>query len=204
MTDTVQLRAWEGEFGDAYTDRNIVDWRTRLSAFRTMLDGVQPGSILEIGSNRGHNLVLLSELCEGTQIVGLEPNMKALGIARRNDPNAQIVRGNALEIPFGPGRFDLVMTANVLIHIALDDLAAVLQEIHRVSRQYMLSIEYFAEEETVINYRGHDDLLWKRDFPEHYRKQFPELQLLKSGYWDRDNGFDRSHWWLWEKNRPKS
>jgi pseudaminic acid biosynthesis-associated methylase len=204
MTDTVQLRAWAGEFGDAYTERNVVDWRIRLSAFRTMLEGTEPGSILEIGSNRGHNLILLSELYEGAQLIGLEPNLKALGIARQTDPNAQIVQGNALEIPFGAERFDLVITANVLIHIALDDLAAVLEEIHRVSRQYILSIEYFAEEETVIHYRGHDDLLWKRNFPEHYRKQFPELRLLKSGYWDRDNGFDRSNWWLWEKTRHKS
>ena len=201
MTDTIQLRAWAGEFGDDYTDRNVVDWRTRSRAFQAMLDGIEPKTILEVGSNRGHNLILLSELCVGTQVVGLEPNMKALGIARQTGPNAQIVRGNALEIPFGPGRFDLVITANVLIHIALNDLASVLGEIHRVSRQYILSIEYFAEEETVIHYRGHDDLLWKRNFPKHYRKQFPELRLFKSGYWDRDNGFDRSSWWLWEKTR---
>jgi pseudaminic acid biosynthesis-associated methylase len=204
MTDTVQLRAWAGEFGDAYTDRNVLDWRTRSRAFETMLEGIEPGTILEIGSNRGHNLILLSELRVGAQVVGLEPNMKALRIARRTDPNAQMVRGNALEIPLGSGRFDLVITANVLIHIALNDLAYALQEIHRVSRQYILSIEYFAEEETVIHYRGHDDLLWKRNFPEHYRKLFPELRLLKSGYWDRDNGFDRSHWWLWEKTGPKA
>jgi len=200
MAETVQLKSWAGEFGDAYTDRNVVDWRTRLSAFRTMLEGTEPGSILELGSNRGHNLILLSELFAGAQVVGLEPNMKALRIARQTSRTLRIIRGNALEVPFGNSQFDLVITANMLIHIALDDLAAVLKEIHRVSRKYILSIEYFAEEETVIHYRGHDDLLWKRNFPEHYQSQFPALRLLKSGYWDRDNGFDRSHWWLWEKD----
>ncbi len=200
MTETVQLKAWAGEFGDAYTDRNVVDWRTRASAFRTMLEGTEPRSILELGSNRGHNLILLSELCSGAQVVGLEPNMKALRIAQQTGRAIPLVRANALEIPFGNRRFDLVITANVLIHIALEDLASVIREIHRVSRKCILSIEYFAEEETVIHYRGHDDLLWKRNFPEHYRSQFPELRLLNSGYWDRDNGFDRSHWWLWEKS----
>ncbi|MGO9120330.1 MAG: pseudaminic acid biosynthesis-associated methylase [Desulfomonilaceae bacterium] len=200
MAETVQLKAWAGEFGDAYTDRNVVDWRTRLSAFRTMLEGTEPGSILELGSNRGHNLILLSELFAGAQVVGLEPNMKALRIAQQTCGAMRIIRGNALEIPFGNSRFDLVITANMLIHIAIEDLAAVLKEIYRVSRKYILSIEYFAEEETVIHYRGHDDLLWKRNFPEHYRSQFPALRLLKSGYWDSDNGFDRSHWWLWEKD----
>jgi hypothetical protein len=101
MTDTVQLKAWAGDFGDAYTERNIVDWRTRSAAFETMLEGTEPKTILEVGSNRGHNLILLSELCAGAHVIGLEPNMKALGIARQADPNAQIVRGNALEIPLG-------------------------------------------------------------------------------------------------------
>src|SRR5208283_3171999 len=125
MADTVQLEAWAGEFGDAYTDRNVVDWRTRLSAFRTMLEGTEPGSILELGSNRGHNLILLSELFAGAQVVGLEPNMKALRIAQQTCGAMRIIRGNALEIPFGNSRFDLVVTANMLIHVAIEDLAAV-------------------------------------------------------------------------------
>jgi pseudaminic acid biosynthesis-associated methylase len=165
-----------------------------------MLEGTEPGSILELGSNRGHNLMLLSNLYAGAQVVGLEPNMKALRIAQQSSRTMEIIRGNALAIPFGQRRFDLVITANMLIHVALENLAAVLEEIHRVSRKYILSIEYFAEEETVIHYRGHDDLLWKRNFPEHYRSRFPTLRLLKCGYWDSDNGFDRSHWWLWEKD----
>ncbi len=199
MADTVQLEAWAGEFGDAYTDRNVVDWRTRLSAFRTMLEGTEPGSILELGSNRGHNLILLSNLYAGAQVVGLEPNIKALRIAQQSSRTMEIIRGNALAIPFGQRRFDLVITANMLIHVALENLAAVLEEIHRLSRKYILFIG-ISRKKTMIHYRGHDDLLWKRNFPEHYRSRFPTLRLLKCGYWDRDNGFDRSHWWLWEKD----
>ena len=60
MTD--QLEVWQGEFGVAYTDRNLVDWRLRLPAFRQMLDGLSLQRIVEVGCNRGHNLVLLTEL----------------------------------------------------------------------------------------------------------------------------------------------
>jgi hypothetical protein len=35
-----QLKMWEGEFGQAYTDRNQIDSRTRLPAFRHMLDAL--------------------------------------------------------------------------------------------------------------------------------------------------------------------
>jgi hypothetical protein len=34
---TPQREIWEGEFGNAYTDRNVIDWRVRLPAFRHML-----------------------------------------------------------------------------------------------------------------------------------------------------------------------
>ena len=200
MSNTVQFREWTGRFGDAYTERNVVDWPTRLHAFEVMLEGIEVESILEVGSNRGHNLTLLSELYKKARVVGLEPNLKALEIAQRGSPNSLILRGDALQVPFRDCQFDLVFTANVLIHVALANLPTVLSEIHRVSRRYILSIEYFAEQETVIHYRGHDDLLWKRNFPEHYRQQFPELRLRGIGYWDREDGFDRSHWWLFEKS----
>ncbi len=92
------------------------------------------------------------------------------------------------------------MTACVLIHVSLSDLPRALNEIYRVSSHYLLAIEYFAEEETVIHYRDHDDLLWKRDFLGHYQTQFPDLDLVRQGYWGPEDGFDRAHWWLLEKS----
>lgn len=87
----------------------------------------------------------------------------------------------------------------VLIHIKLDDLPRALAEINRVSARYVLCAEYFAEEETVIEYRGYTDLLWKRNFKQHYLTAFPNLKVIKEGYWDAASGFDRTHWWLFER-----
>jgi hypothetical protein len=95
---------------------------------------------------------------------------------------------------------DLVFTAGVLIHIPLGDLPLALSEIYRVSKRYILAIEYFAQEETVVHYRGYDNLLWKRDFLRHYQSQFPELTLVRSGFLTSEDGFDKTHWWLLEKN----
>ena len=55
MTDTTQLDAWRGEFGDAYVDRNeslidVLRMRTRMWA--EMLkgtSGAEPARILEVG-----------------------------------------------------------------------------------------------------------------------------------------------------------
>jgi len=195
----MQLQAWEGDFGDSYTDRNMLDWRLRVPAFREMLAGLSIQRLLEVGCNRGHNLVALADMLGGEDIVGVEPNEHALALARAATTRAGFLHGNVFDLPFKDGFFDLVFTAGVLIHLPAADLPAALAEIHRVSRRYVLAIEYFAEHETAIPYRGRDDLLWKRDFCRSYQEQFPGLQVVKSGYWTIEQGFDRTHWWLFEK-----
>lgn len=198
MTD--QLKIWQSDFGDAYTDRNQTDWHIRTPAFQVMLAGLSLERVLEVGCNRGHNLVALAkQLGEDCEVVGLEPNQKALEIARASSPKVGVLRGHASDLCFRDGYFDLVATACVLIHIPLTDLSLAMSEIYRVSRRYILSIEYYAEEETPIHYRGHDELLWKRDFLHHFRTQFSDLTLVNSGYWGPEDGFDNTHWWLLEK-----
>src|SRR5215813_5714554 len=179
-----QLETWEGEFGIAYTNRNVVDPASRLEAFRTMLGGLSLRGILEVGCNRGHNLVALREIFgEGMEIVGIEPNQYARTIARQT--GNPVLRGNAIDLPFRPGSFDLVMTIGVLIHVGLSDLPLAMAEIARTSSQYVLCAEYFAEEETEIEYRGNRGLLWKRNFLEHYQRAVPEIRVKRSGYWEK-------------------
>lgn len=74
-----------------------------------------------------------------------------------------------------------------------------MQEIARVSSAYILAIEYFAEEDTEVTYRGNSGLLWKRDFWKHYTFAVPHLVLMRSGYWAKEDGFDRCHYWLMKK-----
>ncbi|MDB6149043.1 MAG: methyltransferase type 11 [Chthoniobacter sp.] len=195
-----QLDTWRGEFGHAYTDRNIEDWNLRLPAFREMLGDLSLQRVLEIGCNRGHNLVALSELLgDQAEVVGIEPNPYAQQLARTFSSKIGVLQGNVFDLPFKDGFFDLAFTAGVLIHISLADLPNALAEIHRVSKRYILAMEYFAEEETVIPYQGRTDLLWKRNFLQHYQTQFPELRLVRDGFYGKDRGFDRTHYWLLEK-----
>lgn len=199
---TTQLRAWEGDFGKAYTDRNAPDWRARVPAFRQMVGALPVRRVLEVGCNRGHNLVALAEVLGGSDLVGIEPNEHALALARKSTIHAGFLQGTVFDLPFKDRSFDLVFTAGVLIHVPAADLPAALKELHRVSRRYLLAIEYYAERETVIPYRGRNDLLWKRDFRGAYLAQFPGLGVVESGYWAPEQGFDRAHWWLFEKPAP--
>ena len=195
-----QLDTWEGKFGKDYTDRNVIEWRERLDAFKEVLSGLPIQSILEVGCNRGHNLLSLTELLPAdSQVVGIEPNQYAREIARAASAKIGVLEGNAYDLPFKDGYFDVVFTAGVLIHISPSNLQTAISEIYRVSKRYILAIEYFSEEEEIVNYRGHTDLLWKRNFLKIYQQAFDDLKLIRNGYWGDEKGFFRSHWWLFEK-----
>jgi pseudaminic acid biosynthesis-associated methylase len=195
------VETWQGEFGTAYTDRNLVDPMARCHAFSHMLRGLALPRILEIGCNRGHNLAALRSLYAESDLVGLEPNAHARLLALQS--GFPVINGSANDLIFRDNSFDLVFTAGVLIHIPAQDLAGVLREITRVASRYVLAIEYFSEQDTEIEYRGNRGLLWKRNFLSHYQKVSPGMQLAASGYWSKDEGFDRCHWWLMSKGAQR-
>lgn len=195
-----QLATWQGEFGKEYTDRNVIDWHRRLPAFAKMLEGLELRRVLEVGCNRGHNLCALAEFFgDRVDVWGIEPNPYALSIARSGGAKYFALPGNAFDLPFKDNYFDLAFTAGVLIHIAPEKLPNAMREIARVSRRYVLAAEYFSDQETEVEYRGNAGLLWKRHFPRHYQQAVPGLMPIREGYWDVADGFDRTHWWLLEK-----
>lgn len=194
-----QLDAWSGEFGDAYTDRNTVNWLTRLTAWQEMTGDLTLSQVLEVGCNRGHNLQCLAEIFPQAIIAGIEPNARSLAGSTYDKRNIATVNCAVYETPYPDASFDLVFTAAVLIHIPAESLGQALATIYRLSRRYILAVEFFEESETEIEYRGRKELLWKRDFLKEYQSRFPDLTLVKSGYFTKEQGFDRCHWWLLEK-----
>jgi pseudaminic acid biosynthesis-associated methylase len=192
-----KIKIWQSNFGVEYTNRNVVTPESRVNAFNQMVGNLNIDKILEVGCNVGHNLVALSKI-KDYKLVGLEPSKYAVLQGRSNNA-ISILEGNAFDIPFKDGYFDLVFTSGVLIHISLADLPKAMDEMYRVTNRYLLVIEYYAENETIIPYHGHNQMLWKRDFKKHFEDRFPNLKLVKSGYWDKADGFDRTHWWLFEK-----
>jgi pseudaminic acid biosynthesis-associated methylase len=197
---TEQLEAWTGKFGTEYTLRNQPSWESRVAAFRTILTKAQGvTSALEVGCNRGHNLIALREILgSAVRLQGLEPNETACEFARANT-GCVIAQGSAFSIGANAGSFDLVFTSGVLIHIASEDLDKVLREICRVSRKYIVAIEYNADVDISILYRGHENLLWKRNFGKRYLDVLPELALVDSGNLGPEDGFDPCTWWLISK-----
>ena len=189
---TRQIETWTGEFGRAYTDRNALDvealdalYSKNYGISRTLLNsdflaGVpKEAHILEVGCNMGNQLLLLEQM--GFQnLFGIEIQPYALEKARSRLKYAQVTDASAFDIPYPDNHFDLVFTSGVLIHISPDDLPRAVAEIYRCTHSYIWGLEYHASAVTQVNYRSHNQLLWKMDYPEFYLRQFADLELVRS------------------------
>lgn len=195
MADPVAF--WTGEGGDEYTVRNVVEPASRVQGFGLAFPDVREiESVLEVGANCGHNLYALDGgVCRhGTLYAGID-----VCPAVCDEAMAPILRGSATNIPAFDASFDLVFTCGVLIHVPPADLPKAYDELVRVSRRYVLIMEYYASEPTPIRWRGQDGLLWKRNFGKEMSERHPELNLEATGFLGKDAGFDDVTWWRWRK-----
>lgn len=191
LRDTPQLKVWQGEFGRAYTDRNILT-PSQLDRLCSANYGVSRSEInreflaqiprhariLEVGCNVGNQLLLLQE--QGfNDLTAVEIQSYAIETARQRVPGVLFKQASAFDLPFEKESFDLVFTSGVLIHIAPPDLGRAMGEIHRCARSYIWGAEYFSAEPAAVNYRGHEDLLWKMDYAEMYLSSFSDLKLVR-------------------------
>jgi pseudaminic acid biosynthesis-associated methylase len=189
--ETAQTSRWTGEFGRAYTDRNTLTGKELDSLYETnfgiarrqlnesFLEKIpRDARILEVGCNCGNQLLLLQEM-GFTNLWGAEVQSYALELARARILGVQLAQASALNLPYEDGYFDLVFTSGVLIHVSPVDLPFAMDEIHRCAKNWIWGMEYYAPEIARVNYRGHDDLLWKMDYAKRYLDRFGDLELIR-------------------------
>jgi len=206
--NTHQLKNWRGEFGNEYTIRNVADEKAlfaRTKMWSRILDAIigdLPKTIVEVGSNLGLNLRALKKLTDA-RLIAIEPNESALnklvedGVLKEDDAHSAI----AAAIPLEDGAVDLAFTSGVLIHISPEQLPQSMAEIYRISSKYIICCEYFADKPQQIQYRGHDGLLFKRDFGDYWMELYPDLKLVDYGFlWKRATGLDNITWWIFKKS----
>jgi len=198
MQNSSQLALWRSEFGRSYTDRNDVAKPERVLSWQRLLGGIVPARAIEVGCNVGWNLTYLREL--GVQeLYAVEPQPYAVERARARNPEYNVMCATAFDLPFKDGFADLAFTSGVLIHIAPADIAKAMAEIYRVSRRYIVAIEYDAPAEQEIKYRGNADSLWKRDHGGIWQAAYPSLKLLRRLELSPLEGYDDCTAHLFEK-----
>jgi pseudaminic acid biosynthesis-associated methylase len=190
---------WAGEFGDAYVERNAATVDIRRGFWSDIVDQFPARNALEVGCAAGANLQVLSEGIPANQLWGSDVNTAALTRLQESVPGVNATWGVARDLPFRDRWFDLVFTVGLLIHQPDATLPLVMSEIVRCSRRWILWGEYHAEEQTQVQYRGLDGVLFKRDYGHIYQDLFPELTLRAEGFLTKEQGFDRVTWQVFER-----
>lgn len=208
MTDkkfeTEQEQFWAGEFGTEYIDRNKGDalLASNLNFFTHALRSAGKfDSCIEFGANIGMNLKALKLL---------HPDLKLQGIEINEDAAAQLREVVGSENVFCESIFswepkapvELSLIKGVLIHINPDKLKDVYQALNQASSRYVLVCEYYNPAPVTLNYRGHDNRLFKRDFAGEMMEIYPDLKLVDYGFsYRRDPVFpqDDITWFLMQK-----
>lgn len=92
--------------------------------------------VLDVGCGTGTLAVLMKQLHPGVDVVGLDPDPKALRRAGRKAARAGVAvrldRGFSDALPYPAASFDRVFSSFMLHHLAFDEKVATLREIYRV------------------------------------------------------------------------
>jgi len=186
---------WSGEFGDEYHKRNRVQIADRMPFWESAMQfDPEIKSALEVGCGPGWNLLAIHQVHPGCEVHGVDVHPPAIEEARQAGIDAHVCTAVGISSIFERASVDLVFTSGMLIHVAPEDLEAAMQAIIDVSAKYVLAIEYPADKEEEIEYRGFHGKLWKRPFGKLYEKM--GLTLLSEGV---AGGFDRCSYWLLSK-----
>lgn len=100
---------------------------------------VVPGHrVLDVGCGTGTLALMLAKDHPGLDVVGLDPDPKALARARRKASRAgvgiQLIQGFGDTIPEPSASFDRVLSSLMLHHLAAEEQRATLEEARRVLR----------------------------------------------------------------------
>lgn len=109
------------------------------SAHRQLVDQaeVRPGHrVLEIGCGTGNLAILAKRLHPQAEVVGLDPDPKALARAERKAGrealSVRLDRGFAEELPYSDASFDRVLSALMFHHLGPQEKVETLREVRRV------------------------------------------------------------------------
>ncbi|HYT75684.1 MAG TPA: class I SAM-dependent methyltransferase [Vicinamibacterales bacterium] len=108
-------------------------------ALRRLLDQAElrPNhAVLDVGCGTGTLAVLIKRLHPDVDVVGIDPDPKALARAQRKAARARLSlrfdRGFADALPFADGAFDRVFSSMMFHHVHKEDKPRVLADIRRV------------------------------------------------------------------------
>jgi len=130
-------RAYYAQTARLYDDMQVHENDPHSFALRFMIsviDYLEIRSILDVGCGTGRGLHKISREMPGISIVGVEPSAELREVGHAKGLlKTQLIDGDAMNLDFGDGSFDLVCEFGALHHIPLPSKA--ISEMLRVSRK---------------------------------------------------------------------
>jgi pseudaminic acid biosynthesis-associated methylase len=203
MSRTEQEFFWHGAFGDEYIDRNKSKslLASNISFFSKVLSNSEGiNSVFEFGCNIGMNLKAIQALLPMAKLAGVEINESAVTELRKNN-EIEVIKGSILDLEIDSS-YDLTLIKTVLIHINPDRLDEVYSRLYEYSNKYICIAEYYNPSPVNVQYRGHENRLFKRDFSGEFMQKYPDIELIDYGFvYHKDPNFpqDDITWFLMKK-----
>ena len=151
-----------------------------------------PTSILDVGCGPGTFVTSLVAAFNPSSAVGVEPSAQAAELLNQTygaDVRLSFRQGSAHALPFETDSFDLVVCWSVLHWVGRNEYLQALGELVRVTKRYLLVMDFVAGENYRVPYSHEDGLLtYKQDFVP---------AVLSSGIMT----VTEEHRW-WDANRP--
>lgn len=200
---TEQEDFWAGPFGTEYISRNnSADLlASNINFFANALKSMKssPKNMMEIGANVGMNIDAIRSLFPFVEASAIEINNEAS--KKLHKKNINVFSGSITTVDCKE-KYNLVLSKGVLIHIAPDMLNETYERIYELSDEWILIAEYYNPTPTVLDYRGHVNKLFKRDFAGEMLDKFPDLELWDYGFaYHRDKfAQDDISWFLLRKS----
>jgi demethylmenaquinone methyltransferase/2-methoxy-6-polyprenyl-1,4-benzoquinol methylase len=116
-----------------FAERERPGWDEEVAGLRHAIEALPPGRTLDVACGTG----FLTRHLPG-EVVGLDQSDSMLEEARRRAPQAEYMRGDALELPFRDAAFDRLFTAHFYGHLENTDRAAFLREARRVAAEIVI------------------------------------------------------------------
>lgn len=148
---------------------------------------IRPGHrVLEIGCGTGNLALLAKRLHPDAEVVGLDPDPKALVRARRKAARkalpVRLDRGFAQELPYPDASFDRVLSAFMFHHLGPDEKEEALREVRRVLKPggslHLLDIgEAKASSHGFMTHRSHRNGRLRDDFEDRVPMLMREASL---------------------------
>ena len=175
-------------------DRHIFDNKRELKEFVSLLP--RNAKVLDVGCGAG--VPFIKFLVEyGCSVTGVDFSGSMLRLARRNVPEANLVKLDVTRLGLKANSFDGVTSSFCIIHIPREKHSSLFQSLHGVLKPegVMLISMGYSEWEGTEEYYG-VDMFWSHYSPEK------TLQTIESAgfqtIWDKiiESGGERPYWIL--------